>query len=141
MEQKPSPIIVGNYDPRALAEAGAKLYLVDEHGNTTSSWILLKGADSDTFQEAANERARKRSQSMAKSRRRAVAPDELQEDMLELHVAVTEEWGELYSALDAPLECNAANARALYRGRPDIFEQVVAFVAGRDNFLASAASS
>lgn len=129
------------YNPRKLAEGGAKLVLSDPKNRPTEAWILLRGADSDTYQDAFREQQRKRAQAMAKARKMVVpSPEELENDALELYAATTVAWGDLDQVgVAGELACTPKNAIELYRSRPDIREQVDLFINERANFLPSAA--
>lgn len=140
----PKPIVLSDYDPVALAEAGAVLELADEHGRPTGAKITLKGADSDTYQDAARDQQRKRSAAMTKNRRfgfKMPTPEELEADAIDLLAIATQSWDGIQSAPGVSMPCTVENARALYRKRPDIREQADAFVNERLNFLPSAAGS
>lgn len=131
------------YDPRALAEAGAKLFLVDPLGRKTGAFLELKGADSNTYQEAIDDIQRKRGAQMQKARKiKAPDPEEFRSDAYTVLAAVTCSWGNLGEVgYDSDVPCTPANAIELYRERPDIFEQADAFIGDRTSFLPSAATS
>lgn len=133
---------ITDYDPRKLAEDGAKLFLNDPRGKPTKAWIQLKGADSDTYQEAMREQLRRRSAAMNKARRLKMPdPEEIEGDALDLLIVSTIDWGSLeLVGYKADIVCSVSAARELYQKRPDIKEQVDAFVTERSNFLTSAAS-
>jgi hypothetical protein len=134
-------LVIGDYNPQACADAGARLTLRGPDGKVTKAWLELMGADSDAYQEKSRELQRRRSREMERAKKiKFATPEELEEDSIELLVVATKGWGGLEVTRGQALPFTPAAARDLYQRRPDIREQADAFINERANFLPKAAT-
>lgn len=123
------------------AETGARLELMHPTTNApTGAWITLLGADSEAYRERQRALQRKRFDRMAKQRRMAISPEELEAEGLDLLVASTTGWGGLEQA-GVPIPFSPGAARELYAKRRWIREQVEEFIGDRANFLPRSAAA
>ena len=93
--------------------------------------IDLLGLDSDAYKKAKRENQRAR---LGRRNPGKITPEELEEEGMNLMVAVTVGWTFKDAAGNA-IPCNAQAVRELYQTYPDIMEQADAFVSDRGNFL------
>jgi hypothetical protein len=127
-------------DVQKNAEAGAQLDLLHPITNApTGNWLTLLGADSDTYRDAQRKLQRKRLGQMAKQRRIALTPEELDAEALEILVKVTTGWHVISGG--QALVFSAEAVRALYKRRVWVREQAEEFISDRANFLPKSASS
>lgn len=125
------------YSPRAAAEAGAWLTLVDPDGVPVKKKLHLMGSDSDAYMEKAREIQRRNSREMERARKiKLSSPEQQESDQLELLIAATKGWEGDFTA-----SFSGDAARAFYRERPDYKEQAELFVHDRASFFRRAASS
>lgn len=131
---------MASYDPRACANAGAELAIVDPLGRETDLRIFIQGADSDAYTDEFRRIQRRQSKEFERTRKiRAQTPEQVEEDVISLLTAVTTGWNDAVKAIAG--EFNPLNARTLYRTRKDIREQVDAGISERGNFLQSSVKS
>jgi hypothetical protein len=120
---------------RAISNDGARVYLLDKWGATTSEWILVRGLDSDEYRRAQDAFNRVVARLITAVRKGGVAaelPDETvaekEEAELRSRVALVAAW-----SLDAP--CTNETISELLREAPVIRDQIYAFACERDNFF------
>lgn len=112
-----------------LRHPGTDAVLTQDDGKAIS--ITLAGSDSDRYQRAQRSQANRR---LNAGVRRKLTIEELESDTIELLVACTIRWDGVKVG-GKVLECNADNARKLYRDYQWIREQANAFIGERANFL------
>lgn len=133
-------MVVTDYDPRRLANAGAWLVLLDHNGVPSPARIRLLGADSDEYEDEFRRQQRQQAKEIERTRKIKVSSPEAQlEGAITLMIVCTAEWEGLLDSDGKAIPCAPQNARDLYLKRKDIREQVDAFINDRSNFLPSAA--
>lgn len=124
------------YNPRAAANAGAKLHLVDPAGVPTGDWVDMQGSDSDAYVEKQREIIRRNNREFERTRKlRISSPEQLEADEIDLLVAVTR--GNSFGGAELAAEA----LRVKLRDRPDYREQMSIFVHDRTSFFKRAAKS
>lgn len=137
----PEPLDLNTLDFETSADAGARLDLYHPTTNApTGAWLQLLGADSDVYRSAQRKLLRQRLKQIAKTRRAALTPEELEEEALDLLVVATTGFGGFTSS-GTPVEFSADAVRALYKRHNWIREQAEEFISDRANFLPKSASS
>jgi hypothetical protein len=138
---EPKKVDLADLDTAKGGEEGFELQLLHPTtGDPLTTKITVLGQDSDTYQDAAREQARKRSVAMRKRRNYQPSTEELDSDFIDLAVAATKGWVDMQvDGKDYPF--TVANARLLYRRFKWIREQVESAIGDRNNFLPSAANS
>lgn len=129
---------VAAMDPKALANAGVEMELVDTRtGNKTGVFITVLGVDSDVAQDYFAERVMRAQRQMRKTGQQAVeSVADMKARRIELAVACTVGWRNMtYQGKDLPF--TAANATMLYGQVRPILDQVDAWIAETANFLPS----
>lgn len=125
-----------NFDSRKGADEGFELQLVDlKTGAPSQVFITVRGADSEAFQAANNEQARRRMRALQKSRKATVMPEQMDADVIELLVAATVGWRGVKAKGGAEVPYSPAAAAELYKAFPTIREQVDQAIGDRSNFL------
>lgn len=126
---------LSGFDTRQGADRGYPLHIKDPVGQPTDIVIVVKGADSQQFQDAKVEALRRQAE---QPKKRAVDYERLEAELIDLLVAVTVSW-ENVTLEGEVLACNQDNARKLYRRFPWIREQVDAAIYDRANFIPGSA--
>jgi len=121
----------------SAASSGSRMTIADPvTGEDTDLWIQLQGKDSDEYRKAqraiANRRLR---QSQRRRNRFELTAEEIEEEALDLLVAVTIGWSDTLYLDGKPLPFSADNARSLYTRFAWLKEQVDRFVDDRANFM------
>ena len=116
-----------------VSPANEGVWMTLEHpvtGEPLDVKIKLAGVDSDYYKKE----LRKQQNRKFKKGFRKMSAEELEADTIELLVACTLDW-EGVELEGQALECNAENARKIYKRFPWIKEQVDNFINDRANFL------
>src|SRR5690606_33119194 len=125
------------YDVETGADAGAKLELLNKHGNKSGDWIVLLGADSKAYQErlAEHNRARlSKIQKAAASRASLTSLDgDIMEEGLQRLAVCVKDWSFKTSDGQA-FPCTFDSALKVLKSSTLIREQVEAFVHDRSNY-------
>lgn len=124
---------IRRFDSITQAEAGVAMKLVDPVTKAdTGATITLYGADS-----AIQKQARKEIEAKNKALGRALTPEEIENDTLELLARCTKGWDGLDEGGE-PIPFSQAKAKELYKAYPELADQVSRFVFTRVNFFVSA---
>lgn len=132
---------LSQFDTEKAAEQGALCHLVNPATNEklyqddkSPVGIQVHGSDSSKYRKAQRTLNNKRLENQFKKRSQKITMEQLEEDSLELLVAVTVGWQGI--VVDGePLEFSEKNCRELYTRFTWIREQVDEFVTDRSNFL------
>lgn len=118
------------FDIETGADRGAKLELLDKHGNKSGEWIQLLGADSKEYQarEAIHKQRRlNRLQKFTK-----ITNADMENEIIERLVLCTKDWS--FKVGNDKLPLSPQNIENIYRKSLLIREQVEFFVNDRANF-------
>jgi len=124
---------------KIVAEGSAWMTVVHPVTNEeTDAKIHLAGADSEAFRKVERRIKNSRFSKLLKGNKNKpnITAEELEENSLDLLVAVTLGWENVLSN-GQPLEFNEANVRTLYEDCAWLREQVDEFIGDRTNFLSS----
>ena len=123
------------------AKDGARLDLRHPITNApTGAWLQLLGTDSDTYRAAQRAVQRDRLKQIARTRRVAVSPEEMESEALQLLVVATIGMGGVV-VKGQLLTYSADTVRDLYKRHHWIREQADEFINDRANFLPTSATS
>lgn len=141
MEQA-QPMDLGAFDTRKGAEQGFRVQL--RHPQTDAplaGWIRVQGEDSAAWQDKMNELLNARIRRMGQKRKQLpLTAQEVENDNIELLVAVTQEWGCL-AVNGQDLAFSPEAAAKFYRDFPAFRDQVLEEVKDRGNFLPRSGTS
>lgn len=131
---------LSNLDTATLANEGAVLHLIGPTGQPlfqddgeTPVTLTLLGEDSDVVIKANNEAANRFLRSLGGGAQ-TVTAEVSKANEIKKFAAATVAWAGI-EVDKKVLDCNAANAAAVYRRFPWIADQVRHFIADRANFL------
>jgi hypothetical protein len=137
---------LSSLDTTKAAEDGAVLEIrhptsgaVLSNGDGRAVTLTLAGMDSQRARKAERQATNRRLR-MGGRRAISVTADELDNDSLDLLAACTLAWSG-FAVDGSELECNAENARRLYRQFPWLREQAQQYIDDRANFLTTSQTS
>jgi len=135
------PIDLAALDTSRGAEEGRELDVRHfQTGEPIGLRITLLGTDSETYQKAVRAQQRSMQALLLKNRRHRVTAEEMEDNALDLLVALTRGWSPFnLDGQDYPY--SPANARALYRRFGWIREQADQYAQERANFLPRSATA
>lgn len=135
-------------DTKTLADEGVLMVvkkvgstepLIARNGEPVSLRIL--GPDSDKYREMSRRQIQKRLRRLEGGKAAEIDLDEAEQDTLDILVACTAGWQNIFTPEGNEIPYSADAARVLYAKYPVLREQVDAFATQRANFLKASSGS